>query len=56
MRQRAHHLAKELGISLKDLVRRADEELNLQISSHGVLLQEQQVRQLRALFQAADDV
>lgn len=55
MRQRAHHLAKELGVSLKDLVRLADEQLNFQINSHAVLLHESQVQQLRALFDDDSD-
>jgi hypothetical protein len=48
MRRKAHHLAKELGVPLKDLVRAAEHGLNLQIRSTNVLLKDEQIRVIRA--------
>lgn len=47
MRRRAHHLAKELGVSLKDIVRAAEHGLGMQIRSQNVLLRPEQIREIR---------
>jgi hypothetical protein len=48
VRRRAHHLAKELGVPLKDLVRAAEHGLNLELRGTNVLLREEQIRVIRA--------
>jgi len=51
MRMPAMHLARELDISLKDLVRLARESLNFQINSASTLLREEQISSLRRAAQ-----
>ena len=48
VRRRAHHLAKELGVPLEDLVRAAEHGLNMEIRSTSVLLKEKQIQVIRA--------
>jgi hypothetical protein len=47
VRRRAHHLAKELGVPLKDVIRAAEHGLNLQIRSTSTLLREEQIQVIR---------
>ena len=47
MPRRAHHLAKEFGVTLKDIVRAAEHGLGMQIRSQNVLLKDDQIQAIR---------
>ncbi len=48
MRLRVHHLAKQLGVPVKDVVRAAETSLGFRISSYNVLLRPEQIDAIRA--------
>jgi len=53
---RVHELAKELNISAKELIEKANKELNLSIKSHSITLTPRAVEDIKALYKSKEEV
>ncbi len=53
---RVHELAKELNITAKELIDKANSELNLNIKSHSITLTPKTVDEIKALYKPKEEV